>query len=665
MTTLFINPWFLAGLAGVAVPILIHILTRDRIRKVAFSTLRFFAQNARVTLQRKRWTELLVILLRVLVCALAALIFARPLLQGKQSERSYRQARVIVADVSASMTRAGGTAGLAAEIRKAADDLSSGSAVGLLTFDHAVREIAPLTDDRAATMAAKVVPGEGGTDLAPALRQANNALRLVDARRKDIVLISDLQRAGMQSYKGDWKLEPGVTLEPVVLSPASNVVDVGIADAQYPSRLVRDKQRRPITARVQNRGAKDLQDLTVLLRLDDRDVERQVVKVPAGGFTPVRFWHVFDRAGDNPGEIRVVCDDADPGDNRFYFNARVIPEIPVLLVGRAADAPDGTLFFLQKALNPGEGSPFAVKTVAASALRPADIAAASVLVFADVTVSDPALAAATRQLLNRGGGVLFLPGAAVTPDAFWAAWSAVAPCKLKRVISRLSPVGTAEGTLAKMDATHPVFEIFQQPHHGDFSAVRFARYWDVSESQASRVLARFDDGRPAILERLVGQGVCTLWLSPPDPAWNNLALRAIFLPLLHETVRQSAVRTEWPTVFAVGQVPGPPPGFAFTSEADRTASAPSALACGFHSMTNGEKKSLCYAVNRPFVEADGLRMKPEELKAAFEQPEGGGDAAGAATGSGRRGRELWWMLALAVAVLLPLELWVANRTARH
>ncbi len=669
----FVHPWLLLGLAGVALPILIHILTRDRVRKVAFSTLRFFMQSARVTLRRKRWTEMVLIALRVLVCLLAALIFARPLLGGRTAgaSRTYPQARMIVADVSASMARAGGAAALAKEVRRAVADLPSGSAAGLLTCDQAVQERVPLGGDPAAVTAAAatVAPGEGGTDLAAALRQADAALRTVHAAHKDIVLISDFPRAGMENYKGDWKFAPGVELRPVVLAAAPTATDIGIVDGQCPRSLVRDGQTRAITARVINRGSNDVPSVTVVLRLGDRDVDRQTVHLPPGQSLVVRFWHLFDQPGDNPGEIRVLSDDVDPSDNRFYFNARVIPEIPVLLAGPRPDAAGGALFFLRKALVPGPGTPFAVRAVATSALRPVDIDAASVLVLADVGAVDPAVVAATSRLLDRGGGVLFLPGDAVAPEAFWNAWSAIAPCRLKSVLVRRSAQGVAEGELGRLDLTQPVLEIFQRPHNGDFSTVRFARYWDIGESQASRVLARYADGRPAILERPVGEGVATIWLSPPDLAWNNLPQRAIFLPLLHETLRQAAVRTEWPTVFSVGQPPLPPPGFAYRDAADRTilaSPAGGALKTGFHVLTNADGRAVCYALNRPFAEADPLPLKPQELKAALERPaESERPAVAGVASSGGHGRELWWWLAAALALLLPAELWFANHTARH
>lgn len=107
----FLNTYFLAGLAGAAVPILIHLLTRDRVRREPFSTLRFFQKASRRVLRRKRLREMILLAMRVAACALLALAFARPLLETVRADApglvEARRARVIVLDTSASMARAG------------------------------------------------------------------------------------------------------------------------------------------------------------------------------------------------------------------------------------------------------------------------------------------------------------------------------------------------------------------------------------------------------------------------------------------------------------------------------------------------------------------------------------------------------------------------------
>ncbi len=47
----FLHPPLLAFLAGMLLPLAIHLLTRDRIQRVDFPTLRFFAKRSQFLLK--------------------------------------------------------------------------------------------------------------------------------------------------------------------------------------------------------------------------------------------------------------------------------------------------------------------------------------------------------------------------------------------------------------------------------------------------------------------------------------------------------------------------------------------------------------------------------------------------------------------------------------
>ncbi|MGZ8458497.1 MAG: BatA domain-containing protein, partial [Gemmatirosa sp.] len=76
----FLTPWFLGGLALLAVPLLIHLTRRDRATPVAFPSLMFLRRVPQPTTARRRLRDLPLLLLRALALALLALAFARPLL---------------------------------------------------------------------------------------------------------------------------------------------------------------------------------------------------------------------------------------------------------------------------------------------------------------------------------------------------------------------------------------------------------------------------------------------------------------------------------------------------------------------------------------------------------------------------------------------------------
>ena len=73
----FLTPWFLVGLLAAAIPLIIHLSRSRRTKKMRFSTTRFFTDQFLRSYRMSRLKELLLLALRVALCALLALALAR------------------------------------------------------------------------------------------------------------------------------------------------------------------------------------------------------------------------------------------------------------------------------------------------------------------------------------------------------------------------------------------------------------------------------------------------------------------------------------------------------------------------------------------------------------------------------------------------------------
>ncbi len=110
------------------------------------------------------------------------------------------------------------------------------------------------------------------------------------------------------------------------------------------------------------------------------------------------------------------------------------------------------------------------------------------------------------------------------------------------------------GTLGYLDYSHPIFEEFKDPRAGNFANMRFFRYRRLAAAPDDRVLARFDDGAAAMVERRVGSGRVMAFTSTLDGDWNDFPRHAMFLPLLHETVRYLAQYDDPEAWYTVGRM---------------------------------------------------------------------------------------------------------------
>ena len=75
---LFLNPWLLAALAGISIPVIIHLVRRQAAKPFDWGAMRFLMDTLSERRRRMEWEDLLLMAARCLLLALAALAVARP-----------------------------------------------------------------------------------------------------------------------------------------------------------------------------------------------------------------------------------------------------------------------------------------------------------------------------------------------------------------------------------------------------------------------------------------------------------------------------------------------------------------------------------------------------------------------------------------------------------
>ena len=216
------------------------------------------------------------------------------------------------------------------------------------------------------------------------------------------------------------------------------------------------------------------------------------------------------------------------------------------------------------------------------------------------------------------------------------------------------------------------------------------------------MLARFDDGGAAMVERQVGSGRVIALSSTLDRSWNDLPARSVFVPLAQLTARYLAHYDEpeaWHTVGrmldvsqplaqivregAAGDTASParrPSGVVMTPSGDQVrigeGGAPSVALDeqGFYSVRmqgTGERRPYAVAVNLDPAESDLTPMDPTAFVATAT-----GRAAVTPSGQSlehpdltpedvEKKQALWWFLLVAGAAALLAEAVLSNRLSHR
>lgn len=687
----FLAPAFLAGLAAVAVPVLIHLINRERKVVVQFPSLMFLQRIPYRSVRRQKLRHLLLLALRCLAILLFAAAFARPFFAHRAAAGSSgARSVVILLDRSASMEFGGRWTAARDAAKKIVAGLGPSDRGTLVLFagDAAVASppMAAASQLDASIDAARV--SSERTSFAPALKLASQILSASTLPRREVVLISDFQKAGWASHN-EVALPPGTAITPVDVGGVASP-DVAVAFVKTDRDSAGDRDRITVAARLVNTGAADAVRRATLA-IGGRDVQTRQITVPARAAMQVAFSPIVVPGGATKGAVRITPDSL-VSDDALDFTIAPDAAVPALIVDPANPRLNQSLY-ISRALAIGDGPAFRVTEKPASAVTPRDIDAQSLVILNEVAPPGGAVGARLRELVAAGGGVVIVPGGQ-NADAWPAEWRALLPASIGSVIDRTTD---ARGTLSSVDYANPIFEIFNAPHGGDFSTARFDRYRALNPVAAARVVARFDDGAPALVERDIGSGKLVVWASSIDTYWTNLPLQPVFLPFVHQLGKSVGRYADPRLWFSAGDVLDLSRHGELTAEfasaraADSTnelvlespsgqrerlsAGGPDHMTTlreqGFYELRGPETpvgSGRPIAVNVDPAELDLTHVDPRDIVTAVQAASArmpAGDGENAATPQDRERRQsVWWYLLLAALLLLAVETMVSNRLSR-
>ncbi len=546
----FLAPLFLLGALAVALPVIFHLIRRTTKERTLFSSLMFLLPTPPRVTKRSRLENIFLLLLRCAVLCLLALAFARPFIQKPVSDdlaSGIGKRIIVLVDTSASMSR--GT--LWAEARAKAEEVfrnaTPADQIAIFTFDRAVNRLTTFEQwsqaaagERAALASkrlAEVSPSWLGTHLGNALITAAEALEeknaAPDLAQRQVVLITDMQEGSrLDSLQGyEWPKGVELVVEPVKTKRVTNAGLQLVAETDDS-----DKQSSDVAVRVRVSNSSDSKREQFQVGWARPD-GKGFLGTPLDVYVP-------------PGQGRVVALSAPPagvsvdrivlqGDDEDFDNTVfvILPEaarVNVLyLGGEAAADTKQPLYFVQRAFQQTRRQIVQVIPRAPDAqLLPTDTENAPVVLVTDA-LPDTRIAM-LRRLLGEGRTV------------FVVLRNAAQATTLAKLLDLESLSATEArvneySLLAEIDFQHPLFAPFVDPRFSDFTKIHFWKHrrLDAAKIPGARVLARFDDGDPALLEVPAGKGRVFVLTAGWHPEDSQLALSSKFVPLLYSLLEQS------------------------------------------------------------------------------------------------------------------------------
>jgi len=683
----FLAPLFLLGGLAVALPVVFHLVRRSSREQQLFSSLMFLETTPPRLTRRNRLEHIFLLLLRCLTIGLLAFAFARPFLQKPVAAAPVSSAgaqMVLLVDTSASMKREGVWPATLDKVEAALKASSPADQVALLTFDAQVRTVVSFDQWSAMNLSERAAlafqrlketrPSWYSTHLGNALIAAAETIQDANKREEHpgprrIVLITDMQEGarldGLQGH--DWPRGLEVVVAPAEARRPTNAGLQWVMDADdsawTPTDTVRIRVSNSANAgreqfQVRWSGLPDAPSLDAYVPPG----QSRLMSAPA---TPT------NRA---VAQITLTGDD-DDFDNRAYVVQPKPEEVNVLFWGEsAAGDPDQLLYYLNRAFQDTRRQVVRLGSSAGNL-------STNQLVIIPGSLPENQTDSVHRYLTNGGTALFVMNDARIaqtlgqltgTPD-FSAREASVANYAM----------------FGQMDFTHPLLAPFTDPRFGDFTKIRFWKHRTLSAHQlpGARIIARYDDNDPAILQVPVGRGHAFVFTFSWRPSDSQFALSSKFVPLLYSLLDQAGGASKQPTRFRVGDPVDLSTVVSKSGGARLSVRTPDGasvqLAAGESRFTNtdqpgiyeifGGTTSTKFAVNLDPVESKTAPMPAEELE-RLGVPMKSTELSPALQAARRETlhnadlearQKLWrWLIVAALAVLL-METWLAGWITRR
>lgn len=576
----FLDAALLAGLVVLALPALIHLISKRRARRVRFGPLELLLRSQRRTARSIRLRQLLLLLLRTLLLAFAALALARPVLRGDDAPRSTGAPLVVLValDVSASMNAVlDGKSMFVRAQRRALELIGAQPAdvrVGAIACDDVPRDVAAPGFDRAASSdaVAALAAGFKKADLGACVARAAGLAQTVEGEgERRVVVVSDLAAHGFgggdASVAADGR---GVVVEWLAASDEDAPPNHALTSVEVERTSGRAGEALEVSFTAARYGGPQV-DVSADLVVGERRAARLSLPL-AGGETVARTFHhalgdadrAADRAADGaappatpggppatgaPADQRlavILGDDALAADNEVQLPFELPAPMSVVVVDGAPQPVPfrDEVFYLESALKDarGGGGRMALAVVGADRLKPPDVAGARLVVLANVARLEDAAATALVEHVKAGGGLLLTMGDQVDVEWYNRALADVLPAPLRGAKGQalLDDANVAEVlSLTRFRLEHPVLRGLAAGDTDELPGLGRVRthtlmLLEPSSEAARDVVMRFSNGAPALLERAVGDGRVMLLATSVDRDWSDLAIRPGFLPLFRQ-----------------------------------------------------------------------------------------------------------------------------------
>jgi hypothetical protein len=562
----FLYPILLSGVVLAGIPVILHLIMRQKPKHLLFPAFRFLLQQHRSNQRKLQLRHLLLLALRIFLIIGICLALARPKVFSERINLGGEQpiAAALVFDTSASMGYQSGGRNRLDEAKQRAlellDELATDSIVAVLdTAEPGGEWLTSSSQARERIGQLRLRPANG-----PVTGRLSEAYRLLADLDQEtegnnaslprfIYVFSDRTEESWDAHRlhdlEQFRDRLGAPAHAVFVDVGTDEpVDLALVKFELPRQIVPTNDKLILRVTVSATGERC--DTEVICRIDDeKAADHKAVQLEPGQSQSYTFERSGLKVGRHQAEVTLATTDGLAFNNALFVTFELRgPRQVLVLVDQIHDAD-----FLKLALDAKRDLGCEVRTVSdVGSLSPADLSRYRAICLLNVNRPSPSLWSLLERYVKEGGGLAVALGEPLDPKAYNndEAAQRLLPGALSQIVKNTDG---ASGQWKETSYPHPIMAPFREwEQNKNYDLVYFKpsanQYWEVQPyAGTGETIVSYNDkpGRPALLERRIPgarPGHVLLFTTPldrrhlGDSSWNNYLTTTFYLAFVNKTL---------------------------------------------------------------------------------------------------------------------------------
>ena len=510
----FLHPIFLYGLFALAIPIILHLFSFRKYKKVYFSNFNFLASLQQQKKNSSKLKNLLLLFLRLLALASIVIAFATPYITPKKNPLPVEKSSKIIVytDNSFSMSNTGTKGSLLEEAKKHLFDIinayPAGTSFVLLTNDETHN--GTLTKDQAIALLPGIKTTANAKKISEILKEARE---ITEGQHSTLFIISDFQKKNcdFQSIRPDSILEKVF----LVLSP-ENLNNLYIKDVAFDQAFHKKDQADKITITLVNASGKEYNNVPLSLTINDKKKSLNKVNIPANGEKQVEISYQNTEDGFYKGVVEI-SDFPVIFDNKFYFSYGIDDNAEILCIEQNDHNP-----FFQKLFSDSTAFSCTYRNVNQTVHM--NFSHYNLIILDRVSNISSGLGSALENYVQNGGNLFLIPGDKNTVAAQNRLF--------QQMHAPLLGSPDTSSTIATIETQAAIFRDVFEKEEKNPQLPRAKQFYHLSNPGNSEKLLIDQKGFTVLAAQTFGKG--NLYLSAFDysPDNSDMVYHPLFVPLM-------------------------------------------------------------------------------------------------------------------------------------